>query len=513
MTSTPVNNVKALMNYVNHTGNADTKTGDAVKETFGKIMGKVNDDLNNLTSEAVAAGAGTTVGSVKAAESAPKQEAVSKNDSYDKSSDVADNKPSGNGGKDSVQDKTVNDAKEQQAQDTVRESGEKLVEEIAEEMGVTPEEVEAVMAALGMTAIELFDPENMKQLLLAISGNGDQLSLVTNEDLYMNLQNLFATATETLEGLQQELGLSEEDLNALVEQMISDGKEMTVQDGDIAGQPTTEVLPETLPEDLPEAMPEEQEELTGPEGMKDYTVSIQKDGNSVQVKVQVDDESGAKSVQETVTDADTQKTTVQSGVKTGDKNAFENNRREGGSQGEMFLQTLVRQENVSEAPAVSENFYQSTQTNEIMDQIMEYMKINLRADVHEVEMQLHPASLGTVNVQIAAKEGVVTAQFTTQNEVVRAAIESQLIQLKQQFEEQGIKIDAVEVTVASHEYDQQYDQSSADTRQDQKKSGKGSRRINLDELDAEEDLEEMEDSERISVEMMRANGGTVDYMA
>ncbi len=503
MTSTPVNSVKALMNYVNHTGNADTKTGDAVKETFGKIMGKVNDDLNSLTSEAVAAGAGTTVGSVKAVESAPKQEAVSGNDSYDKSSDGADNKLSGNSGKDSVQDKTVNDAKAQQAQDTVRESGEKLVEEIAEEMDVTPEEVEAAMAALGMTTIELFDPENMKQLLLAISGNGDQLSLVTNEDLYMNLQNLFATAAETLEGLQQELGLSEEDLNALVEQMISDGKEMTVQDGDIAGQPMTEVLSE--------ALPEEQEELTGLEGMKDYTVSIQKDGNSVQVKVQVDDESGAKSVQETVTDA--QKTTVQSNAKSGEKNAFENNRREGDSAGEMLLQTPVRQANVNEAPAVSENFYQSTQTNEIMDQIMEYMKINLKADVHEVEMQLHPASLGTVNVQIAAKEGAVTAQFTTQNEVVRAAIESQLIQLKQQFEEQGIKIDAVEVTVASHEYDQQFDQSSADTQQDQKKSGRGSRRINLDELDAEEDLEELEDSDRISVEMMRANGGTVDYMA
>ncbi len=505
MTSTPVNNVKALMNYVNHTGNADTKTGDAVKENFGKIIGKVNDDLNSLTSEAVAAGAGTTVGSVKAVENAPKQEAVSKNDSYGKSSDGTDNKLSENDGKDSVQGKTVNDAKAQQTQDAVRESGEKLVEEIAEEMDVTPEEVEAAMAALGMTAIELFDPENMKQLLLAISGNEDQLSLVTNEDLYMNLQNLFATAAETLEGLQQELGLSEEDLNALVEQMISDGKEMTVQEGDIAGQPMAEVLPE--------ALPEEQEELSGLEGMKDYTVSIQKDGNSVRVKVQVDDESGAKSVQETVADA--QKTAVQGSAKTGEKNAFDNNRREGDSTGEMLLQTSARQANVhvNEAPAVSENFYQSTQTNEIMDQIMEYMKINLKADVHEVEMQLHPASLGTVSVQIAAKEGAVTAQFTTQNEVVRAAIESQLIQLKQQFEEQGIKIDAVEVTVASHEYDQQFDQSSADTQQDQKKSGRGSRRINLDELDAEEDLEEMEDSERISVEMMRANGGTVDYMA
>ena len=29
----------------------------------------------------------------------------------------------------------------------------------------------------------------------------------------------------------------------------------------------------------------------------------------------------------------------------------------------------------------------------------------------------------------------------------------------------------------------------------------------------EEELEEMEDSDRIAVEMMQANGGTVDYMA
>ena len=63
-----------------------------------------------------------------------------------------------------------------------------------------------------------------------------------------------------------------------------------------------------------------------------------------------------------------------------------------------------------------------------------------------------PASLGSVNVQIAAKDGVITAQFTAQNETVKAAIESQLVQLRTQFEEQGIKVDAVEVTVANYRW-------------------------------------------------------------
>ena len=112
-----------------------------------------------------------------------------------------------------------------------------------------------------------------------------------------------------------------------------------------------------------------------------------------------------------------------------------------------------------------------------------------------------------------AKDGGLTAHFTTQNEAVRAVIETQLIQLKSQFEEQGIKVDAVEVTVANHAYGQQLSQENENAKQDQAKSGKGRRRINLDQLDGEEELEDLEDSERIAVEMMRANGNTVDYTA
>ncbi len=92
-------------------------------------------------------------------------------------------------------------------------------------------------------------------------------------------------------------------------------------------------------------------------------------------------------------------------------------------------------------------------------------------------------------------------------------IETQLIQLKEQFEEQGIKVDAVEVTVASHEYGQQFSQGDADANQKQGKSAKSTRKINLDEIDEDDELVEMEESERIAVEMMKANGNTVDYTA
>ncbi len=251
------------------------------------------------------------------------------------------------------------------------------------------------------------------------------------------------------------------------------------------------------------------------EGMKDYAVSVQRDGETVQIKVTVDDASGTKSTSEQVTDS--AETQIQAPVKQEKAASDMGHGQEGANAGQhaagnAILQNLVEQAETVEAP-VEQPVYQSTQTEQIMNQIVEYMKINVSEDMQKMELQLHPASLGTVNVQIAAKDGVITAQFTTQNETVRAVIESQMIQLKEQFEEQGIKVDAVEVTVANHAYGEQSFEGQETADQDKSGTKKGTRKINLDQFGEEDDLAELEDSERIAVEMMQANGNTVDYMA
>ena len=251
--------------------------------------------------------------------------------------------------------------------------------------------------------------------------------------------------------------------------------------------------------------------------MKDYAVSVQRDGETVQIKVTVDDASGTKSTSEQVTDA--AETQIQAPVKQEKAASDMGHGQESAGQhtaGNAVLQQLIHQlETTVEAPAetAEPQAYQSAQTEQIMNQIVEYMKINVSEDTQKMELQLHPASLGTVNVQIAAKDGAITAQFTTQNETVRAVLETQMIQLKQQFEEQGIKVDAVEVTVANHAYGDQSFDGQENMDQDKGGAKKGTRKINLDLLDEDDDLAEMEDSERIAVEMMQANGNTVDYMA
>ena len=144
-----------------------------------------------------------------------------------------------------------------------------------------------------------------------------------------------------------------------------------------------------------------------------------------------------------------------------------------------------------------------------MRQIMDYMKIQVKPDLSNLEMQLHPESLGTVHVQVASKAGVVTAHFITQNEAVKAALESQMVQLQDNFSEQGIKVEAIEVTVQTHQFEQNLDQGQG--RHQEEGTGKSkTRKINLNEP---LNIEEMEEEEVIAAEMMTANGSTVDYTA
>ena len=507
-----VNNVNALLNFptpqaVGPSEQAGLKQDEFAQNSFSQVMTKVNDAVKNLRLEAtgVAASAVQPLKSEDAIQTdkdvqtqetgqTMRNDSGKAEDATQQSDDKAVESTDANAKTETVSDEAVEE---------VEKSAKELVQEIADEMDVTPEEVEEAMAILGLVPVDLFDINNLKQLMLTIIGSEDELTLVTDETLYDNMQNLFAAVDETLEGLQEELGLSDAELSALLEQITSEKEEPVVIEEEVSVQETKTDIETDTADKLPEV---------NLEGMKDYTVSVHKDGETVQVKVTVDDASGAKSVQEEVTDAP--KVEMQGGRRMRERDASaDSDKSDGNASGNAFLQTLDKSAQVTETPAPVSAGYQSVQAEDIMNQIMDYMRINLKADTQEMELQLHPASLGTVNVQIAAKDGAITAHFTTQNEAVRAVIETQLVQLKQQFEEQGIKVDAVEVTVANHEYGQQFSQENSDTAEKQGKSAKDTRRINLDEIDEEGGLEEMEESERIAVEMMQASGSTVDFTA
>lgn len=528
MSSIPVNNnLNVLANIMNQTAAVtDSRSAlsdrqeELIKDSFDMVMNRVSSQTGSqinaqvsqstviVDSKSASAEVGAVDSSSKTSAQNNQTQSSQKTketketteDSASQEKTVSDKEVSSKADSDkAVADKNVSE----EEKEAVTEAGEKLVEEVAAEMGITIEEVEEVMEILGLSAVQLLDPENMKQLLITLSGNEDNLSILTDGELYGHLQNMMELISTELEDLQMQLGLSEEDLNTLIADMaVVD----TVPEQDEAlGQGEVSKELNVQPDNEPEV---------NLEGMKDYSVTVHKDGETIQVKVTVDDVNGEQSAKEVVKAAP--ETQTNPGNKSDDKNLFGEGRGEDKGEshttGGFVMQSPIEQPSFNEIPQqpVMERY---VSTEDIMNQIMESMKINLKGDVQELEMHLHPASLGNVHVQIAAKDGMVTAQFIAQNETVKAAIESQLVQLKTQFEEQGIKVDEVEVAVGDYRFEHSF-AGDEENQQENKENGKKTRRnINLEELDLDELPEDMDDAERIAAEMMAQNGNLVDYTA
>ena len=179
-------------------------------------------------------------------------------------------------------------------------------------------------------------------------------------------------------------------------------------------------------------------------------------------------------------------------------------------------------EAVTDAPQANaaEQLNNAVRAEEIMRQITEQVKIQVKSEATSMELQLNPASLGKVGLHIESKGGVITAQILAQNETVKSAIESQVVTLKEAIEAKGIKIEEVEVTVASHAFEQNLmgDQSSGQNFNSDDRSGAERsarlRRINLGtdgSFGSEETI--ADDGERLARQMMIENGGSLDLMA
>lgn len=469
MTSSPVKGMDPLMNFMSakSKGNLQDNLSGNFSEAFSKASGQQNMVLQSEKQ---------TQGSSK----------VQVQNTDKKGLD------NGNAQKtDQKQVGTQENVKAENVADEAQKAGEELVGKVAEELGVSEEEVLAAMEALGFVMADLLNADNMTELVLTIEGE-DMLALMTDEGLYNSLQNLLTMVSEAVDQIGEKVELSPEELEAILEQ---------------AKVPEMEENPETVPEDgkRPQI----------PEGQEDYTVTVERNGETVKVSVEVDGSSQTESTEVTglKPEAVQEETTADSGKGDGSK-------KEGSSQkenaqemthGNMLLESLLNKGGAVKSEAVFENaMAQNTaDTQNIMNQIMDYMRVQVKADMTQMELQLNPASLGTVNINITSKAGVITAQFLTQNETVKAAIESQIVQLKNSFEEQGLKVEAVEVTVASHSFERNLNGDGNGQQQAQDGKKKGNRKVNLNGPAMEEEPAAEEEEPAI----MGMEGSTVSFTA
>lgn len=348
-----------------------------------------------------------------------------------------------------------------------------LMQQITDTFSVSEEELQGVMEELGMTETDLTDPAQLNELLMAVSGAQDSFALLTDENLYSDVKGIMDLQKELVGQAQGELHLTPRQWQETIPQIAQ----------------------ETVTEPVVTVEVEEKNALTPVDTQKDPAVPTE------------------AAVQETESQPETPVQNAQ-GEKAGDSGDKQEHTA-GGQHGNLLLQNLREDNFLAQLQQTAQaEDVRTTDTQDIMRQIMDYMKVSVKADSSELEMQLHPQSLGTLHIQMASKNGVVTANFITENETVKAALESQMVQLKENFAEQGVKVEAIEVTVQTHQFEQNLEQGRGHNGNRENEAGVGrrrARRINLNAAFAEEEPQTEED--RITADMMSANGNTVDFTA
>lgn len=167
----------------------------------------------------------------------------------------------------------------------------------------------------------------------------------------------------------------------------------------------------------------------------------------------------------------------------------------------------------AETDYLFENRLDAEQARDLIQQVSDYVKVHHSEKISSMEIQLHPVELGTVNLQVVAKDGNISARLAVADEMVRAAMESQMLLLRESLQEQGLKIDAVEVTVATREFEQNLDGNGNEDGQNAAKEKKSSRKLlDLNMMGQEEiDEEEISDADRLQIEMMRMGGNRMNF--
>ena len=127
-------------------------------------------------------------------------------------------------------------------------------------------------------------------------------------------------------------------------------------------------------------------------------------------------------------------------------------------------------------------------------------------------MQLNPENLGKLYINVTEKNSEITARIAVSNEAVKNALESQMATLRENLQDANIRVNDVEITIATHEFERNLEQNAGNengrhngqqyTHQSSNNGGNGSGQN-----------ETASDESRLTAQIMRDNGNSVDFMA
>lgn len=386
----------------------------------------------------------------------------------------------------SVENEDLKDAADSTSQnEKVGNLLEDVKEVIKDTLNISEEELLNCMEELGLTMMDLLNPAALQQLVLAGNGNQDIMQLITDE----GLSNTFASLLESVQNLIQESGLSEETIGQVLNsESFADYLEQVKQ---TSQEEVTAAAVETSKEDLSAFNQTNDDNVLTKANEIANSNETGKETTSETKEISLTVEKDTDSSSQNSTSADSQ-------------SSMENQADGVVNVNELLEHITTNVTKIEES--FSGQLSQITTIREIANQIVEQIKIVIKPTQTSMEMQLNPENLGKVALTISSKEGVMTAQFTAQNAVAKEAIESQMQVLKQNLENQGIKVEAIEVTVSDFAFSQKGEAGSDNN------SGEGKQKRAF-VYDTEDDEDSFENNRELASGLIDDTISNVDYTA
>lgn len=371
-----------------------------------------------------------------------------------------------------------------------------IVEKVTDDLDISEDELNNAMQLLGLTAMDLLNPANLSALYCEVTGNAsDPQALVLNADFTALFNDVSQVASE-----------NDAQLDLLSQLTASDDGE--ILDADIVSSAdTTEKTVDSSYDDT--AASGQNINDTADEAVKVY------DGGTQDSSYQNPDEgtSSGETGNGITSDEKTQSKSLadSSFDDSGDRVLHHDDGTH--SDNSMLHASVSEQLNTDTSFEMSQSQSRlRVDTTDIIRQIVDSMSISNTTEESAINLQLTPESLGRMYINVSQKNSEISARIAVSNEAVKEALQTQMVNLKEALNNSGIRVNEVEITVASHEFERNLEQGAAnDSRQQEStNSYNGS---NSSDSGIDSDMMQDRVEERLVTQIMRDNGNSVDFTA
>lgn len=386
-----------------------------------------------------------------------------------------------------------------------------IVKKVTDDLDISEDELNNAMQLLGLTAMDLLNPANLAALYCEVTGNAsDPQALVLNADFTALFNDVSQVASE-----------NDAQLNLLSQLTASDDGE--ILDADIVSSAdTTDTNESTGSVNTPEKTVDSSYDDTAASGQNindtaDEAVKVY-DGGTQDSSYKNSDEgtSSGETGNDITSDENTEKTQSKSQVDSSFDDSGERilHHEDGAHSDNSVLHASVSEQlNTDTSFEMSQSQSRlRVDTTDIIRQIVDSMSISNTTEESAINLQLTPESLGRMYINVSQKNSEISARIAVSNEVVKEALQTQMVNLKEALNNSGIRVNEVEITVASHEFERNLEQGAAnDSRQQESTSSyNGS---NSSGSGTDSDMMQDRAEERLVTQIMRDNGNSVDFTA